>query len=153
MTFFLALLFCQQIPTGSKDPVPGEILVATGKSHDPDLARSVIVLVDCDRDGVIGLMVNHPNGKAFDGGPVTLGVRTLVRARSKPQNAQRVAGDLYLFQGLVERAGARVYGGYTGWSIAQLKDEISGGFWKILPADSAIVFDPSPATLWKRLSR
>lgn len=152
----LTLLFtlvAQEIPAGAPDPVQGQILVATVKSHDPDLARSVILLVHCDRDGAIGLILNHPNGKAYDGGPVTLGVRTLFRSPKQPENAQRIAGDLYMLQGVVEQPGARVYGGYTGWSTRQLRDEISRGLWKILPADSATVFDPAPSTLWRRLTR
>jgi putative transcriptional regulator len=146
------LLAAQDLSTGTKAPAPGEILVATDKSHDPDLARSVIVLVHCDRDGAIGLIVNHPNGKAFDGGPVALGVRTLVRSKIALDHAEHVAGDLYLFDSMVERPGARVFAGYTGWSARQLKDEISRGLWKVLPADSSVVFDPSPATLWRRLA-
>jgi putative transcriptional regulator len=149
----LALLAAQELSTGAKDPAPGQILVATDKSHDPDLAHSVIVLVHCDRDGAIGLIVNHPNGKAFEGGPLALGVRTLVRSKVKAENAEHIAGDLYLFDSLVNLPGARVFAGYTGWSAQQLKDEISRGLWKILASDPSVVFDPSPSTLWRRLAR
>lgn len=154
MTALLAaLLLMQELPAGAKQPSAGDILIATAKSRDPDLARSVIVLVQYDREGAIGLMLNRPNGKAFEGGPIDLGVRTLVRSRSKPEGARQIAGDLFLFPGIVEKPGARVYAGYTGWSAQQLKDEFARGLWKILAPDSGVVFDANPSTLWTRLNR
>ncbi len=144
----LALLFLavvQQLPGA------GDILIATAKSHDPVLARSVVVLIRSDRDGAMGLIVNRPNGKAYEGGPIELGVRTLVRSKSKPDGAEHIAGDLFLLPGI--STVGRVYAGYTGWSAQQLKDEIALGLWKVHAPDPAIVFDPNPATLWTRLIR
>lgn len=125
--------------------------MATEKSRDPDLAHSVILLIQYDSGGAMGLMLNRPNGKAFEGGPIDLGVRTLERSKSAPQGAAHVAGDIFMYSGIVDRPGARVYAGYTGWSTRQLKDEVARGLWKILAPDARIVFDAKPATLWKRL--
>ncbi|HTS77373.1 MAG TPA: YqgE/AlgH family protein [Bryobacteraceae bacterium] len=151
---FAALSLAQELPrAGVQEPAAGEILVATTKSHDPDLARSVILLIQYDRDGAIGLMLNRPNGKAFEGGPIDLGVRTLVRSRSKPEGAQRVFGDVYIYPRMVNATGARIYLGYTGWSAQQLKDEIARGLWKPIAGDARVVFDRDPATLSKRLNR
>jgi putative transcriptional regulator len=147
-----ALLLMQELPrTGAQEPSPGEILVATAKSHDPDLARSVILLVQYDRGGAVGLVLNRPNGKAFEGGPVELGVRTLIRARSQPEGAEHVFGDLFVYPRMIEKPGARVYVGYTGWTAQQLKDEIARGLWKMVRPDTRMVFDPHPETLWSRL--
>jgi len=152
MIALLAIWLAQELPrTGVVEPVAGQILVATAKSRDPDLARSVILLIEYGSGGAIGLMLNRPNGKAFDGGPVALGVRTLVRARNKPEGAEYIAGDVYMRPGIAQRAGARVYAGYTGWSTQQLKDELARRLWKALPFDAKIVFDPNPSTLWTRL--
>ncbi len=38
----------------------GKLLVATAKSHDPDFARSVILLIHYDSESAIGLMLNKP---------------------------------------------------------------------------------------------
>jgi putative transcriptional regulator len=147
-----AVIAAQELPrAGVKQPAAGEILIATAKSHDPMLAKSVVVLIHCDPDGAMGLIVNRPNGKAYEGGPIQLGVRTLKRSRSKPEGAELVAGDVFLISGIVD--GGRVYAGYTGWSMRQLKDEIARGLWKIHAPDAGIVFDPNPATLWDRLMR
>jgi putative transcriptional regulator len=149
---FLALIAAQELPrAGVHQPAAGEILIATAKSHDPVLARSVILLIHCDGDGAMGLILNRPNGKAYEGGPIELGVRTLVRSRSNPGGGEHIAGEIFMLPGMAN--GGRVYAGYTGWSAQQLKDEIARGLWNIHSPDASIVFDPKPATLWTRLMR
>jgi putative transcriptional regulator len=149
---FLALIAAQELPrAGVHEPAAGEILIATAKSHDPVLARSVILLIHCDGDGAMGLMVNRPNGKAYEGGPIELGVRTLQRSRLNPGGAEHIAGDIFMLPGIAN--GGRVYAGYTGWSAQQLKDEIARGLWKIHAPDANLVFDANPAALWTRLMR
>ena len=152
VALFARVVVAQELPRAwVKEPAAGEILIATAKSHDPVLARSVVVLIHCDPDGAMGLIVNRPNGKAYEGGPIQLGVRTLVRSKVKPDGAEHIAGDIFMFPGISK--GGRTYVGYTGWSMQQLKDEIELGLWKIHPPDSRLVFDPNPATLWTRLIR
>jgi putative transcriptional regulator len=152
MLWLFALVAMQELPrAGMKEPLTGEILIATAKSHDPVLARSVVFLIHCDRDGAMGLIVNRPNGKAYEGGPIELGVRTLKRSRSGLAGAEHITGDIFMVPGISE--GGRVYAGYVGWSAQQLKDEIARGLWKIHDADANIAFDPHPATLWIRLMR
>jgi putative transcriptional regulator len=128
----------------------GKLLIATDKSHDPDLAKSVILLIHYDRDGAIGLILNRPVKDLYFGGPVALGARCLFRSTAKPGNAAHIFGDVYLATKPV--AGGRVYAGYTGWSAIQLNDEISRGLWKIQEATTKIVFDSEPSTLWQRLT-
>jgi putative AlgH/UPF0301 family transcriptional regulator len=63
----------------------GKLLIATAKSHDPDFAGSVVLLIRYDSESAIGLMLNKPTrvpigevlldlkGKSitvFAGGPV-----------------------------------------------------------------------------------
>jgi putative transcriptional regulator len=152
LALFACVLTAQDLPrAGVKEPSAGEILIATPKSHDPVLAHSVVLLIHCDRDGAMGLIVNRPNGKAYEGGPIDLGVRTLFRSRSKPEGAEQIAGDIFMLPG-ISKAG-RVFVGYTGWSTQQLKDELELGLWKIHAPDANLVFDPNPSTLWTRLLR
>ena len=42
----------------------GKLLVATEKSHDPDLAKSVVLIVHSDKDGAIGLILNPGDQEA-----------------------------------------------------------------------------------------
>jgi len=99
----------------------------------------------------MGLIVNRPNGTEYEGGPIQLGVRTLVRSKVRPDGAEHIVGDIFMLLGISK--GGRTYVGYTGWSTQQLKDEIELGLWKIHAPDLRLVFDPNPATLWTRLIR
>lgn len=156
-----------------QDLAVGKMLVATRKSKDADLARSVILLVHYGRQGVIGLMLNRPSKvplsdvmpelkraaiPVFAGGPITIGVRALVRSKTKLDPAERMFGDVYvvstkmLLENVVQPPNiVRVYAGYTGWSVEQLKDEVARGLWRVLAADTGAVFDPHPDALWSRL--
>jgi putative transcriptional regulator len=139
----------------------GSILVATRKSHDPDLAKSVVLIVQSDRDGAIGLILNgRASEGVYDGGPIRLGFRALERSKTRPANANLIFldarhGDVYQVEPRQKTSSRdyRVFYGYTGWSAQQLKDEISRGLWIVLPGDAAIVFDPNPSALWPRLIR
>ena len=129
----------------------GKVLVATRKSHDPDLAQSVVLIVHYDQDGAMGLILNRPVKDVYFGGPVALGARCLFRSAKKPSGAELIFGDVYMATRPVEKG--RVYAGYTGWSAVQLNDEVSRGLWKVLPGNAGVVFDPNPSTLWARLLR
>jgi putative transcriptional regulator len=158
--FALALIGFAPIGVAQSKSTPqpgtGKLLVATAKSHDPDLAQSVVLLIHRSADGAIGLILNQPRKDLYFGGPIPLGVRTLVRSRTDLEHSQRIFGDVYLTEGVAaapKYPGARTYAGYTGWSSVQLDDEISRGLWKVIPGDAAMVFDTRPDTLWQRLIR
>jgi putative AlgH/UPF0301 family transcriptional regulator len=91
-----ALVLLPQIVT-TKQPAVGELLLATERSRDPDLARSVILLIHSDDDGVIGLILNRPRGKSmYFGGPIALGARALFRSSVKHADAERILNGVYI---------------------------------------------------------
>jgi len=174
--FLAAALLCASY-AAAEQLAAGKLLVATPKSQDPDLSRSVILLIHCDRDGAIGLMLNRPskvplrdvmpelkNAKApvFAGGPVTIGVRALLKSSSKPDQAPHLFADVSVIstKSTLEKLIAahtppnvfRVYAGYTGWTLGQLQDEVNRGLWQVLPGDAGVIFDPAPEKLWDRLT-
>ena len=140
-----------------RQPTVGEILVASEKSRDPDLAHSVILIVYSDPNGLMGLILNRPQEKAgYFGGPIPLGTRTLFRSHNKPVDGQRILDEVYMASKEApnpKEPTARVYAGYAGWTMRQLMDEIYLGLWKVIPGDASIVFDPHPETLWQRAAR
>lgn len=154
----------------------GKLLVAGRKSVDPDLAKTVVLLVRYDEGFATGLIVNRPSkvplselfpalksasATVYGGGPVTIGIRGLLRSRSKPDQAVHVFADVSMISNkrLLEeeiRAGApasgfRVYAGYVGWSSRQLKNEIAVGLWRVLPGDPDVVFASDTEKVWDRL--
>jgi putative transcriptional regulator len=136
---------------------PGRILVATPALTDADFARSVILLFTSDAQAAQGLMLNRPlpgrpgEPAAYAGGPVAQGLRSLTRQASTPE-ARRLCAGVYLVAGQSSDQGARLYVGYTGWSGAQLADEVARGLWRIIPGSAAVAFDADPKTLWRRLN-
>jgi putative transcriptional regulator len=157
----MALVLALAGTANSQQLAAGNLLIATAKSHDPDFARSVILLIHYDSESAIGLMLKKPTtvpisdvlpeakGKSvtvYAGGPVSIGVRGLLRSKSPPFFS--VISDkpqlLKLISGGAPPGSFRIYAGYTGWTARQLQSEVARGLWKVMPAN--------PGTLWPRLT-
>lgn len=161
------------------DLATGKFLVASRELGDPNFAEAVVLLVHYDEEtGAMGIIVNRrsdlPLSRVFHdlkeakdnsdtiyvGGPVEPGgVLALLKASSKPEDAERVFGDVYLIstKALFAKALAdksvsfRAYLGYAGWGPGQLEHEIALGAWHILPAAAGEVFHSDPDSVWPRL--
>jgi putative transcriptional regulator len=152
---FIQIAVAQQIQASrAKSVAAGTILVATAKSHDSDLKHSVVLVIRSGPEGVIGLILNRPveQGSYF-GGPLPIGVRTLIRSASKPENSEPILAGVFVVPGKLSGTNSRTFAGYVGWSAQQVKNEIAQGLWTARPGDVATVFDADPKTLWDRLSR
>jgi putative transcriptional regulator len=180
-----AVVLCRPPVAGAqsmqvKDLRTGKLLVAPRDSPDPNFAKTVVLLVDFDEDGALGLMINQrtkiPLSRALGelkaasnrsdpvylGGPVDASsVLALLRANRSPGNAKHVLGDVFLVssRSLVEKAltdGAdpdefHAYVGYCGWGAGQLENEVNQGAWYIVDGAAKLVFDSDPGSLWSRL--
>ena len=160
----------------------GKFLVASRQLRDPKFSETVILLIEYDRKGAMGLIINRPTkvrlssalpeieglqqrrDTVYLGGPVaTNQVRLLIRSSSQPEGARRVLEEVYLsssrsvLQQMIDDADAqkrfRVYAGYAGWGPGQLDFEISRGGWHVLPADAGTVFDTAASEIWPELIR
>jgi putative transcriptional regulator len=158
----------------------GKLLVASRDLGDPIFAKTVVLLVHYDDDGVVGLILNrrsdvplsrvlegvkaanHRSDPAYLGGPVeTPGVFALLRSRAKLEGAQHIFGAVYMIstkalfeQTISARPDAsdfHVYLGYAGWTTNQLRKEVELGAWFIFPPDAETVFDSDPDSLWSRM--
>lgn len=52
-----------------------------------------------------------------------------------------------------ELARLRVFAGYAGWGVGQLRSEVEEGSWYVLPAEAGDVFMEDPARLWSAVLR
>ena len=158
----------------------GKLLVAPRDAPDPHFAKTVVLLVQLDADGTLGLIINHPTkvpmSRALDqlkaannrsdpiylGGPVDVStVLALLRTRNQPDDARRVVGDVYMVstRPLLEKTLAagtgpaefHAYLGYCGWGAGQLEKEMKLGVWYIFDGDAKLVFDSDPDSVWSRL--
>ncbi len=163
-------------------PSKGKFLVASRKIFDPHFRESVILLIGYGKDGVAGIIVNHPTelrladmlpsvqgvkGRTdviFYGGPVeSRRMIMLFRSGDKPDESGHVFGDVYasasrkaLESVLLAHKTAqqfRVYAGYAGWASGQLERELSRGDWLIVQADTASIFEKKASEVWPELMR
>ncbi len=161
---------------------PGHLLVATPALRDPNFFRTVVLMVDIDDEGAVGVVLNRPgelgvgevlepweDGVAappvlFEGGPVrteaALAVGLLRDVGDVPVGFHAIHGRLGLLDldtppELVEGSlsGLRIFAGYAGWGAEQLADEIAEGSWFVVPARREDVFRPSVESLWSDVLR
>jgi putative AlgH/UPF0301 family transcriptional regulator len=170
-------------PVQSRNPVdlgPGKLLVASRELADPNFAETVILLVHCDTEGVVGLMLNRrtdlPISRVFTdlkaakdlsdpvylGGPVeTPTVFALLQSTDKLEKAEHVFGGVYWISTKTDLEKAvssrpkpgvfHVYLGYAGWTTDQLRNEVRLGGWFIFQADKQTVFNANPDSLWRQM--
>jgi putative transcriptional regulator len=168
------------------DPTPevraGMLLVATPQLLDPNFIDTVVLMLDVDDGGALGVVLNRPSGVPlvevletwsevasepevlFRGGPVStegaLGVALLRDRDDVPVGFREVDGLL----GLVDLdtpvelvtgslAGMRVFAGYAGWGAEQLAEEIEEGSWYVVPGEHIDVFRLDPEELWRDVLR
>jgi putative transcriptional regulator len=161
----------------------GQLLVASPALTDPHFARAVVLVLDHDDDGALGVVLDRPSELAvrevlpgwadivdppptlFAGGPVStgsaLGVAVLVPGTaSAPLGWRRVFGDTGLLdldtplEVLADAlAGLRIFAGYSGWSPGQLEAEVAEGAWFVVPAQPGDLLCAEPEQLWGRVLR
>jgi putative transcriptional regulator len=159
----------------------GRLLVATPTLGDPNFDRTVVLLLDHDDGGSLGVVVNRPTpvdvadvlppwselasapGVIFQGGPVSLdsalGLAT-VPPGMEPLGWRRVCGPI----GLVdldappevlaaEVTSMRIFAGYAGWGAGQLEKELTEGAWYVVEGESSDAFSDTPEGLWRAVLR
>lgn len=159
---------------------PGTLLVAGAELRDGIFDSSVVLLLDVDATGALGVVLNEysplpldtvlPGWGAlttwphqlYDGGPVSQEGAICLASPTHPSEEppgwrplfDRI-GLLHLDTPLELVEGAyrdlRIFAGYAGWAPGQLEGEVVHGAWFPVPARYADVFDPDPQTLWRRV--
>ena len=170
------------ITPASADPAPaqGMFLVANPEMRGTWFAESVILLIQHDEHGTIGLIINRSTGmppadmlpdiaelnqlqgNLYIGGPVaSYGITMLVRSDAPPNEAKHVFANVYASgsRGLLRDIAGdqasgerlRLYAGHAGWGPGQLDAEIRRGSWTVIPAAEELVFSGDPAEIWESL--
>jgi putative transcriptional regulator len=160
-------------------PLAGRLLVAMPVLDDPNFARTVVLLLEHDEDGALGVVLNRTSPVALDdalaawaplaaeprvvfgGGPiepaavVALG-RTVLDAPVDAAVLDRVRlvdleADAGPGTGELERV--RVFAGYAGWAPGQVEAEVAAGAWLVVGAEPGDVFTSTPDELWRDVLR
>ncbi len=159
----------------------GRLLVASPVIGDPNFDRTVVLLLDHDGDGALGVVLNRPSdlaaaevmpgwsdlaaqpGVVFSGGPVEQeGIIGLGRRSGQGPDGpfQVTVGTIGVVDLSVEPIdvvgsvdGLRLFAGYAGWGEGQLESELIGGGWWLADADPADPLTDAPEGLWSTVMR
>jgi putative transcriptional regulator len=150
----------------------GQLLVASPTIGDPSFSRSVVLIVDHDRDGALGIVLNRPtettvqvavpeiatlfddDDVVHDGGPVQPdALLTMAEFRDPADAALLVLGRIGMVRGDHDPrepnvARARAYAGYAGWAPKQLEEERARGDWIVTAARPDDLFRANADDLW-----
>ncbi len=147
----------------------GMLLLASPELLDPNFAGTVVLLLDVNDEGALGVVLNRPTGLAvsevlaawsevvaepevlFQGGPVetegALAVALLESREATEVGFREVVGRLGLLDldtpvELIADglARLRIFAGYAGWGADQLRREIEEGSWYVVPALADDIF-------------
>ena len=158
----------------------GMLLVASPALIDPNFYRTVVLLLEYNDDGALGVVLDRPLDidvvehlpswqthlapphRVFEGGPVQpeTAIGVAFRPEARPLETWRpVLGGVGLVDvaqdpgevGGVEEA--RIFAGYSGWGAGQLEMELAVGSWFPVEGSRDDVFDPVPTGLWRRVLR
>jgi putative transcriptional regulator len=156
----------------------GQILVASPKLVDPNFFHTVVLMVQHNDEGALGLVLNRPlqttvrdmwaqveegteceiEGPLHQGGPCE-GALMVVHADGSYAEAEVTDGIYFCMrrdaiERLVEnnRAAMKFFVGYAGWTAGQLDAEMNEGSWLTTPASAQMVFE-GDEHLWTDLIR
>ena len=164
------------------DIQPGALLVAAPSLIDPNFANSVVLILDTDENGALGVILNRPSpvpvvevlgdwsdvvtdpDVLYRGGPVStdgaLALGRLTNATDEPVGWRSVFEDFGIVDldtpvELVDGTlGAmRIFAGYAGWGAGQLEAEVEEGSWYVVASEPNDVFREDATALWRDVLR
>lgn len=162
---------------GMMSPLKGKVLVAAPELLDPNFVRSVVLIVQHDENGAMGLVLNralettvqeawtqvssvpYPNtDPLFQGGPCEGPLMVIhqdaTRGQIEIMDGIFLSSDADAVRALVSDAvdPLKFFVGYAGWSPQQLEAELNEGAWHVAEIEGEMMFEPGPQ-LWEKLTR
>jgi len=155
----------------------GQLLIAAPSLRDSNFFKSVILLVQHNEQGSLGVILNQPiemtieeawpqisqspcnvEGTLYQGGPCPGPL--MVLHTDAPQSQMEVVNGVYFntdkdtIEQLVQNATGplKFFVNYAGWSAGQLEDEIACGGWILTSASTSQIFSKSE-DLWTDVLR
>jgi len=152
----------------------GQLLIAGPTLGDPNFWRTVVLIVEHNDEGALGLVLNRPSettvGEAVPqllelvdpdedvlvGGPVQQSSVIVLAEFEDPDDAAMLAFDDVGILGNgsgpqdsgVGVRTARAFAGHAGWGPGQLDGELERGDWILEPARRDDAFTAEPRALW-----
>jgi putative transcriptional regulator len=154
---------------GAVDTTRGHLLVAAPLMQDPNFARAVVLMLEHNHDGAIGVVLNRPSpvrlhdtlpgwlpyvaepDVVFGGGPVD--PEAIIAVASTISRDGFHVVDLTEPPDEVGEGTLRVFSGYAGWGPGQLDGELDEGAWFVLEAEVDDLTSAEPEGLWEAVLR
>lgn len=158
---------------GVSESRAGKLLVATPSLIDPNFHRTVILMLQDDSEGTVGIVLNRATeepvadhlpewaGRTPDphtihyGGPVepevAIGISNTIEGLPSGVPGLSMV-DLSAPPISDEGPSVRIYSGYAGWGADQLEAELDIGSWYVVQAAPDDPFD-DPDGQWRRVLR
>jgi putative transcriptional regulator len=152
----------------------GQLLLASPQLLDPNFVQTVVLLIEHNEEGALGVVINRPTSKTIRelwqqvgqspcnceglvhlGGPVSGPIMSLhphaMLAEMELAPGIYFAAKKQNLDELVHKeADFKLFIGHAGWGPGQLEGEINQGAWQHISASAVDVFDAS-RDLWQRL--
>jgi putative transcriptional regulator len=155
------------------------LLVASPLLMDPNFMHSVVLMIEHDDQGAMGIILNRSlpitltqicgesqltfigddDATAFRGGPVEPH-RGIILVRGGLPSSEDTVLDFTdfisfrkdLLESLLQdpEATYRLFLGYSGWAPGQLEKEMEQSAWNRMELKPEWLMDPEPHTLWQR---
>ncbi|MBV9414474.1 MAG: YqgE/AlgH family protein [Solirubrobacterales bacterium] len=159
------------------DSLRGQLLVAGPALLDPNFWRTVVLIVEHNEEGALGLVLNRPSetsvGEAvpqletlldpderlFIGGPVQPSAVIVLGEFEDATDAALIAFDDVGVLGTGPSpneltagvTSGRAFLGHAGWGPGQLDGELERGDWILEPARVDDAFSADPSSLWSEV--
>jgi len=161
----------------TKYSTKASLLVATPELLDPNFHRVVVLMLEHNDDGALGVILNRPRlvgggeavprwadrlaypARLHNGGPVS--IDSVIGLGRGPVGPLRGLTPLLGRVGMVdlhrdpaevpEIDEVRLFAGYAGWSAGQLEAELAAGGWLVIDAHEEDVRSADPDGLWRHV--
>lgn len=155
----------------------GHFLLAPPMLPDVNFYRSIVLVMQHDDEGAIGLILNRPTDTLLNdtldfcvdnattedqvihvGGPVDgplMTLHTVIEyAEQEAMPGVYVSSQKHNIQNILTSGVTpfRVFSGYSGWTAGQLENELQNGGWLTCEATSLEVFSKD-IDIWKSITR
>ncbi|MBV9970515.1 MAG: YqgE/AlgH family protein [Xanthobacteraceae bacterium] len=174
-----AALLTPDRPQSAETPrasLAGQFLIATPAMRDMRFDHAVILILQHDKDGALGIVINRPLGErpmadllgdksvpgnvqVFVGGPVEPNVGFIVHSADYRRAVTldvdgRIAmtANREVLRDIADKKGPAkvlIAFGYAGWAPGQLEAELAHNVWYTAPEDPALVFDDERDKVWE----
>jgi putative transcriptional regulator len=157
------------------DYARGQLLIAGPSLLDPNFWRTVVLVVEHNDEGALGLVLNRPSEttvadavpqleelvdpaeELFIGGPVQPSSLIVLAQFEDPGDAALISFDdvgvlrANLDDPVAGVRNGRAFVGHAGWGPGQLDSELERGDWILEPAKLQDAFTANPQGLWSEV--